>query len=89
MEVVSLGFDNGIVASRIVCVANASSAAMKRLREEARKDHRLVDVTNGRRTRATVIADSGHIILSGVQSQTIIQRIKEANEAKTYGAGRT
>ena len=54
MKVVSLGYDNGIVAARIVAVANASAAPMRRLREEARKNHRLVDVTNGRRTRAIV-----------------------------------
>ncbi len=78
MKVVSLGFDNGVAASRIVCVANASAAPMKRLREEARKNHRLVDVTNGRRTRAVVITDSDHIILSAIQPQTLIQRIEEA-----------
>ena len=78
MKVVSLGFDNGVVASRIVAVANACAAPMKRLREEARKDHRLVDVTNGRRTRAIVVTDSGHIFLSGIQPQTLTQRIEEA-----------
>ncbi|MBL7092154.1 MAG: DUF370 domain-containing protein [Candidatus Omnitrophica bacterium] len=78
MKVVSLGFDNGIVARRIVAVANASAAPMKRLREEARKSHRLVDVTNGRRTRAIVVTDSGHIFLSSIQPQTLTQRIEEA-----------
>jgi len=78
VKVVSLGFDNGIVARRIVAVANASAAPMKRLREEARKNHRLVDVTNGRRTRAIVVTDSGHIFLSSIQPQTLTQRIEEA-----------
>lgn len=78
MKVVSLGFDNGIVAHRIVAVANASAAPMKRLREEARKNHRLVDVTNGRRTRAIVVTDSGHIFLSSIQPQTLTERIEEA-----------
>lgn len=78
MKVVSLGFDNVIVASRIVAVASASSSAMKRLRDEARKDHRLVDVTNGRKTRAVVVTDSGHVFLSGIQPQTLTQRIEEA-----------
>ena len=76
MKVVSLGFDNGVPASRIVCVANASASAMKRLREEARKSQRLVDVTNGRRTRTIVITDSAHVILSSLQAQTITQRIE-------------
>lgn len=78
MKVISLGFDNGVLASRIVAVANASARSMKRLREEARKNHKLVDVTNGRRTRAVVVTDSGHIFLSGIQPQTLLQRIDEA-----------
>lgn len=79
MKVVNLGFDNAVLASRIVVLANANAAAMKRLREEARKNHRLVDVTNGRRTRAIVITDSGHIILSAIQPQTLTQRIEETH----------
>lgn len=78
MKVVSLGYDNGIVAARIVAVANASAAPMRRLKEEARKNQRLVDVTNGRRTRAIVVTDSGHIFLSSIQPQTLTQRIEEA-----------
>jgi len=77
MKIVNLGFDNAVVVSRIVAIANASASAMKRLREEARKNHKLVDVTNGRRTRAIVITDSGHVILSSVQPQTLSQRIDE------------
>jgi len=77
MKVVNLGFDNGMLVSRIVAVANASAAPMKRLREEARKNHKLVDVTNGRRTRAIVVTDSGYIFLSSIQPQTLIQRIEQ------------
>ncbi len=78
MKIVNLGFDNTVVGSRIVVVANASAAAMKRLKEEARKERKLIDVTNGRRTRAVVVTDSGHIILSSIQPQTLKQRIEEA-----------
>ena len=78
LKVINLGFDNIVSASRIVAVANVSSAAIKRLRDEARKSHQLVDVTNGRRSRAIVIMDSGHIILSSIQAQTLAQRIEEA-----------
>jgi regulator of extracellular matrix RemA (YlzA/DUF370 family) len=78
MKVVNLGFDNAVVVSRIVAVANAGAAAMKRLREEARKSHKLVDVTNGRRTRAIVITDSDYVILSSIQPETLAQRIEEA-----------
>jgi hypothetical protein len=80
MRVVNLGFDNVVVSSRIVAVANAQAAAMKRLRDEARKTQRLVDVTNGRRTRAIVITDSGHIFLSSLQPQTIAQRIEQSKK---------
>lgn len=79
MKILNLGFDNGVAASRVVCIANAAAAPMKRLKEEARKSHRLVDVTNGRRTRAVVITDSGYIILSSIQPQTLIQRSEEAD----------
>ena len=77
MKIVSVGFDNAVLVSRIVCVANATAAPMKRLREQARKNHKLVDVTNGRRSRAIVITDSDHIILSSIQPQTLTQRIEE------------
>ena len=79
MQVVNLGFDNAVAVARIVVVASATSAAMKRLRQEARKQGRLVDVTNGRRTRAIVITDSNHVVLSGLQAETLIQRIENIN----------
>ena len=77
MKVVSLGFDSAVVASQVVAVTGASTAPMRRLREEARKSHQLVDATNGRRTRAVIITESGHIILSSVQPQTLIQRLEQ------------
>jgi len=77
MKIVNLGFDNAIAALRIVAVADASAAPMKRLREEARKNHKLLDLTCGRRTRSIVITDSDHVVLSAIQPQTLIQRIKE------------
>ncbi|MBN3038743.1 MAG: DUF370 domain-containing protein [Candidatus Omnitrophica bacterium] len=79
MKTVNLGFDNIVAAARIVCIASAGAAPMKRLKEEARKERKLVDVTNGRRTRSIVITDSGHVILSSIQPQTLTQRIEEAS----------
>ncbi|MBN2097598.1 MAG: DUF370 domain-containing protein [Candidatus Omnitrophica bacterium] len=78
MKIINLGFDNLVVAARIVTVTNAGAAPMKRLREQARKAERLVDATSGRRTRSIVVTDSGHVILSSVQAQTLMQRIEEA-----------
>ena len=74
-KLVNIGFGNIIVASRIVAVVTPNSAPMKRFKEDARQGGKLIDVTHGRRTRSIIITDSGHIILSAVQSETISQRI--------------
>lgn len=77
MKVVNIGFDNIVVAGRIVAVVTAEAAPIKRLKEEARRANKLVDATNGRKTRSVLVADSDHIILSGLQPETITQRIIE------------
>lgn len=73
---VNIGFGNVVVASKIVAVLSPSSAPMKRLKEEARENKRLLDATQGRRTRAILITDSNHVILSSVQPETIAQRLE-------------
>lgn len=75
MQLINIGFGNMVVASRIVAVLAPLSAPMKRLKEEARKVAKLLDATQGRRTRAIVITDSDHVILSAVQPETISQRL--------------
>lgn len=75
-KLVNLGFNNVVMADYIVCVVNPDAAPSKRLREEARKKNKLVDATNGRRTRAIVVCSSDHIILSSLQPETLIQRIE-------------
>lgn len=72
---ISIGYGNVIAASRIVAILEPSSAPMKRLKDEAKKLGKLIDATQGRKTRAIIITDSDHIILSGVQVETIAQRI--------------
>ena len=74
-KLVNIGFGNVVVACRIVAVVTPNSAPMKRFKEDARQAGKLIDVTHGRRTRSIIITDSGHIILSAVQSETISQRI--------------
>ena len=64
-------------AERIVAIINPSSAPIKRLKEEARGEGFLVDATQGRKTRAILIMDSNHIILSGIQPETIAHRFSE------------
>ena len=74
-KLINIGFGNVVVGSRIVAVVTPNSAPMKRFKEDARQAGKLIDVTHGRRTRSIIITDSGHIMLSAVQSETISQRI--------------
>ena len=77
-RLISIGFGNVIAASGIVAILTPSSAPMKRLKDEARKHGKLIDATQGRKTRAIIITDSDHVILSGIQVETITQRINSA-----------
>ncbi len=79
MHLVNIGFGNMVVASRVVVVLAPVSAPMKRLKEEAKKLAKLVDATQGRRTRAIIVTDSDHIILSAVQPETISQRLANSD----------
>ncbi len=73
-RLVSLGFGNFVVAARIIAIVDPASAPMRRLREDARQEGRLIDSTQGRKTRAIVVTDSNHVILSAIQAETIGQR---------------
>ena len=73
-RLVSLGFGNFVVAARIITIVDQASAPMRRLREDARQEGRLIDATQGRKTRAIVVTDSNHVILSAIQAETIGQR---------------
>ena len=92
MQLVNIGFGNIVSASRIVAIVSPESAPIKRLVQEAKDNKIVVDATYGRRTRAVLIMDSGHIILSAVQPETVAGRVdrdiaeipdeeKEKNEA--------
>ncbi|HMM38799.1 MAG TPA: DUF370 domain-containing protein [Desulfovibrio sp.] len=72
----NIGFGNFVVLTRVVTIANPSSAPMRRLREDARQEGRLVDATQGRKTRAIIVTDSNHVILSAIQAETIGQRFQ-------------
>ena len=73
-RLVNLGFGNFVVAGRIIAIVDPASAPMRRLREDARQEGRLIDATQGRKTRAIVVTDSNHVILSAIQAETIGQR---------------
>ncbi|MGD9331615.1 MAG: DUF370 domain-containing protein [Desulfobacterales bacterium] len=73
-NLLNIGFGSTAVADRVVAIVSPNSAPMKRLKDEAKKDQRLIDATHGRRTRSIIIMDSNHIILSAIQAETISQR---------------
>jgi regulator of extracellular matrix RemA (YlzA/DUF370 family) len=77
---VSIGFGNVVSTSKVVAIVTPGSAPMKRLREEAKKSGKLIDATEGRRTRSIIVTDSNHIILSALQAETITQRFIEGKE---------
>ncbi len=73
----NIGFGNFVVNARVVAIVNPASSPMRRLREDARSGNRLVDATQGRKTRSIVITDSNHVILSAIQAETISQRFSQ------------
>ena len=74
---VNIGFGNVVASSKVVAIVTPGSAPIKRIREEAKKAGKLVDATQGRRTRSIIVTDSNHIILSALQAETITQRFLE------------
>ena len=70
----NIGFGNFVVSGRVVAIVNPSSSPMRRLREDARQEGRLIDATQGRKTRAIIVTDSNHVILSAIQAETVGQR---------------
>ena len=77
MRLLNIGYGNVIVASRVVAVIGPSAAPIRRLREEARERGKLVDATQGRKTRSVIVTDSDHVVLSAVQAETIATRLGE------------
>ena len=75
IKLINIGFGNIVAANRIIAIVSPESAPIKRIIQEAREQGRLVDATYGRRTRAVVITDSDHIILSAVQPETVANRL--------------
>ena len=76
-KLLSVGLGNFVVPSRIVGIVNPASSPMRRLREDARQAGKLVDATQGRKTRSIIITDSNHIILSSILAETLLQRLEQ------------
>lgn len=74
MKLINIGFGNIVSASRVVAIVSPESAPIKRIISEARDRGQLVDATYGRRTRAVMIMDSGHVVLSAIQPETVAHR---------------
>ena len=77
VNLVNIGFGNIIAANRVIAVVSPESAPIKRIIQEARERGMLIDATYGRRTRAVIITDSDHIVLSAIQPETVSHRLED------------
>ncbi len=75
MKLINIGFGNMVSAGRLVAIVSPESAPIKRIIQDARERGSLIDATYGRRTRAVIITDSDHVILSAVQPETVANRV--------------
>lgn len=75
-KLVPIGFGNTVAADRIIAVISPNSAPAKKLKTEAKNEKRLIDATHGRKTRAILVMDSNHVVLSAVHIETLCQRIQ-------------
>ena len=80
MKLVNIGFGNMVSASRMVAIVSPESAPIKRIIQDAKERGMLIDATHGRRTRAVIITDSDHIILTYLQAETLANRIAEEED---------
>lgn len=80
MKLINIGFGNMVSANRLVAIVSPDSAPIKRIIQESRDKNNLIDATYGRRTRAVIITDSDHIILSAIQPETIANRLADYGE---------
>ena len=85
MKLINVGYGNVVVADRVVAVIGPNAAPIRRLRDEAKERGKLVDATQGRKTRSIIVTDSDHVVLSAVQAETIRQRLDESIEDGVSG----
>jgi len=79
-KLLNVGYGNVVVRQRVVAVVSSQSAASRRLRDDAEQRGRLVDATQGRRTRSILVMDSGHIVMSAVNPETVAARLETGEE---------
>lgn len=81
-SLLNIGFGSTIVAEQVIAILTPNSAPMRRLKDEAKEEKRLIDATHGRRTRSIIITKTNHIILSAMQAETISQRFSALKQKK-------
>ena len=84
MKLINIGFGNMINAQRLVAIVSPDSAPIKRIIQECKERGTLIDATQGRRTRAVIIMDSDHVILTYLQCETVANRLNDSEEVGEY-----
>ena len=75
MNLVNIGYGNAVSADKVIAIVSPSSAPIKRIIQDARDSNKLIDATYGRKTRAVIITDSNHVVLSALQAETVANRL--------------
>ncbi len=88
MQLINVGFGNTVMVERIIAVVNTGSSPARKLKELAKDSGKLIDVTEGRRTRSLLVMDSNHVVLSSIQSETISQRLGSLQQEPYIHAAR-
>jgi regulator of extracellular matrix RemA (YlzA/DUF370 family) len=83
IQLINVGFGNIVAANRIIAIVSPDSAPIRRLMTDAKERGQLVDATYGRRTRAVIISDSGHVVLSAIQPETVANRLVVGKESRS------
>jgi hypothetical protein len=83
IRLINIGFGNIVSANRVIAIVSPESAPIKRIISDARERGQLIDATYGRRTRAVIITDSGHVVLSAIQPETVANRFVVSKEGQT------
>ncbi|TAD79629.1 MAG: DUF370 domain-containing protein [Oscillatoriales cyanobacterium] len=83
IQLINVGFGNIVAANRIIAIVSPDSAPIRRLVTDAKERGQLVDATYGRRTRAVIISDSGHVVLSAIQPETVANRLVVGKESRS------
>lgn len=81
MKLINIGFGNMVSANRVVAIVSPESAPIKRVIQDAKERGMLIDATYGRRTRAVIVTDSDHVVLSAIQPETVANRLNDKEDA--------